>query len=179
MSRIGKQPVKIPEGVTIQIEGNTIRVKGPKGELRKDFHRDMSIAVEGDAVKVTRPSDLPYHRALHGLTRTIVANMVDGVSRGFERSLQLVGVGYRASKSGKKLVLNVGYSHPVEIEPPQGIEFEVPNPAAIIVKGSDRETVGQITANIRHVRPPEVYKGKGIRYLGERVRHKVGKAGKK
>jgi len=179
MSRIGKLPISVPAGVTIHVEGSTVRVNGPKGELHRDLSPKMAIIVEGDTIRVERPSDLPQHRALHGLTRTLLNNMVVGVSKGFERSLELVGVGYRASKSGKKLVLNVGYSHPVEIDPPAGIDFEVPNAAAIVIKGADKEAVGQIAANVRMVRPPEPYKGKGIRYVGEYVRRKVGKAGKK
>ena len=179
MSRIGKQPVKLPAGVTVQIEGTAVKVKGPKGELARVLHKDMSIVAEGDSIRVERPSDQPDHRALHGLTRTLVANMVDGVSKGFERGLELVGVGYRVVKTGKKITINVGYSHPVEVAPPEGIEFDVPNPASVIVKGADKEVVGQTAANIRKVRPPEPYKGKGIRYVGEKVRRKVGKAGKK
>ncbi len=178
MSRIGKRPVTIPKGVTVQVEGNTIRVKGPKGELAKPFHRDITVLVEGDHISVGRPSDSDEHKALHGLTRSLVANMVQGVSRGYEKSLELVGVGYRASKAGRKLMLSVGYSQPKEIDPPAGVEFDVPNPAAVIVKGPDKEAVGQIAANVRKVRPPEPYKGKGIRYLGEVVRRKAGKAGK-
>lgn len=179
MSRIGRQPIAIPAGVTVSVEGTTITVKGPKGEISREIHKDMCLSVEDNAIHVKRPSDVPFHRALHGLTRSLVQNMVSGVSKGFERSLELVGVGYRASKSGQKLVINVGYSHPVEIEPPAGVSFDVPNPASIIVRGSDKEAVGQISANIRAVRPPEPYKGKGIRYVGEKVRRKVGKAGKK
>jgi len=178
MSRIGKRPVVIPKGVTVQVEGNTIRVKGPKGELSRPLHKDMTVAVEGDQISVSRPSDSDEHKALHGLTRSLVANMVQGVSKGYEKSLELVGVGYRASKAGRKLVLSVGYSQPKEIDPPAGVEFDVPNPAAIVVKGPDKEAVGQIAANVRKVRPPEPYKGKGIRYLGETVRRKAGKAGK-
>jgi len=178
VSRIGRQPVVIPKGVTVQVEGNTVRVKGPKGELVRLLHKDITVSVEGDQVTVTRPSDIDEHRALHGLTRSLVANMVQGVSTGFEKALELVGVGYRASKAGRKLVLSVGFSQPKEIDPPAGIEFDVPNPAAVIVKGPDKEAVGQIAANVRKVRPPEPYKGKGIRYLGEAVRRKAGKAGK-
>ncbi len=179
MSRIGRQPVAIPAGVSVELEGDTLRVKGPKGELSRQMHREIKVSIEDGMVHVVRPSDVPFHRALHGLTRSLISNMVDGVSKGFERALELVGVGYRASKAGEKLVINVGYSHPVEMEPPPGISFEVPNPSTIIVKGADKEAVGQVTANIREVRPPEPYKGKGIRYAGEKVRRKVGKAGKK
>jgi large subunit ribosomal protein L6 len=179
MSRIGKLPVKVPAGVTIQIDGSTVTVNGPKGQLSREFSREMTIRVDGDTIVVERPSDLPKHKAFHGLTRTLISNMVVGVSKGFEKSLELVGVGYRASKAGSKLVLNVGYSHPVEMDPPAGIDFEVPNQASIIIRGADREMVGQVAANVRKVRPPEPYKGKGIRYIGEYVRRKVGKAGKK
>jgi large subunit ribosomal protein L6 len=179
MSRIGRLPVKVPAGVTIQIDGNTVTVNGPKGQLQRAFSSEMTIRVDGDAIVVERPSDLPKHKATHGLTRTLISNMVTGVSKGFEKSLELVGVGYRASKSGQKLVLNVGYSHPVEMDPPTGIDFEVPSQSSIIIRGADREKVGQVAANVRKVRPPEPYKGKGIRYVGEYVRRKVGKAGKK
>ena len=178
MSRIGKRPVVIPEGVTVQVEGNTIRVKGPKGELVRLLHKDMTVLVEGDHISVGRPSDIDKHKALHGLTRSLVANMVQGVSKGYEKALELVGVGYRASKAGRKLMLSVGYSQPKEIDPPVGVEFDVPSPAAVIVRGPDKEAVGQVAANVRKVRPPEPYKGKGIRYLGEAVRRKAGKAGK-
>jgi large subunit ribosomal protein L6 len=170
--------VVIPKGVTVKVEGNTVMVRGPKGELMKPFHKDMTVSVEGDQITVARPSDIDEHKALHGLTRSLVANMVHGCSQGFEKALELVGVGYRAQKAGRKLLLSVGYSQPKEIDPPAGIEFDVPNPSAVIVKGPDKEAVGQMAASVRKVRPPEVYKGKGIRYLGEAVRHKAGKAGK-
>lgn len=179
MSRIGRQPVVIPSGVEVGLTGNRITVQGPKGTLSRDLHPQMQIAVGDGRVVVTRPSDAGPHRALHGLTRTLVQNMVTGVASGFQKQLDLVGVGYRASKSGSKLVLTVGYSHPVEFAPPEGIEFEVPNPTMILVKGADKEAVGQISAKIRAVRPPEPYKGKGIKYAGERIRRKVGKTGKK
>ena len=179
MSRVGKLPVKIPQGVEIKVEGNVISVKGPKGQLSRELHRDIKMAIEDGAVQVSRPSDERDERALHGLTRTLIANMVEGVTKGYQKSLELVGTGYRATKSGSKLVLTVGYSHPVEIEPPKGIEIEVANPTSITVKGIDRELVGEITSNIRAVRSPEPYLGKGIRYVGEKVRRKVGKTGKK
>lgn len=179
MSRVGKLPVKIPQGVDIKVEGNVVSVKGPKGQLSRELHRDIGVAVEDGTIQVSRPSDERDHRALHGLTRTLIANMVDGVTKGYQKSLELVGTGYRAAKSGSKLVLTVGYSHPVEIEPPKGIEIEVPNPASITIKGIDKELVGEITSNIRAVRGPEPYLGKGIRYAGEKVRRKVGKTGKK
>lgn len=178
MSRVGKKPVEIPSGVTVTLNGNTVTVKGPKGELTRAFHPDIDIKVEDQVITVSRPSDDKEHRALHGTTRSLLANMVEGVSKGFEKSLELIGVGYRASKSGKKLVLNVGYSHPVEIEPENGIEIDVPSQTKIVVKGADKERVGAVAANIRAVRPPEPYKGKGIRYEGEYVRRKEGKTAK-
>ena len=178
MSRVGKKPVEIPAGVTVTLNGNTVTVKGPKGELTRTFHSDIEIKVEDNNVVVNRPSDEKLHRSLHGTTRAIIANMIEGVSKGFERNLELIGVGYRAQKQGKKLVLNVGYSHPVEIEPEEGIEIEVPANTKISIKGTDKERVGALAANIRDVRPPEPYKGKGIRYEGEFVRRKEGKTGK-
>ncbi|PQD94183.1 50S ribosomal protein L6 [Pradoshia eiseniae] len=178
MSRVGRKPVEIPAGVTVTLNGNTVTVKGPKGELTRTFHSDIEIKVEDNIVVVNRPSDEKLHRSLHGTTRAIIANMVEGVSKGFERNLELIGVGYRAQKQGKKLVLNVGYSHPVEIEPEEGIEIEVPANTKISIKGTDKERVGALAANIRDVRPPEPYKGKGIRYEGEHVRRKEGKTGK-
>jgi ribosomal protein L6, bacterial type len=178
MSRIGRKPVVIPEGVTVTVNGNLVTVKGPKGEISREFHKDMKIEVEGNELKVSRPSDDKLHRALHGTTRAILANMVEGVSKGYEKSLELVGVGYRAQKQGNKLVLNVGFSHPVEIVPEKGLEIEVPAATKIVVKGIDKERVGEMAANIRAVRPPEPYKGKGIRYEGEHVRRKEGKTGK-
>ena len=179
MSRIGKKILEIPAGVTINIaEDNTVTVKGPKGELTRTFNSDMKIVIEENVLTVSRPSDAKEHRALHGTTRSLLGNMVEGVSKGFERGLELIGVGYRASKSGSKLVLNVGYSHPVEITPESGIEIEVPSQTKVLVKGTDKERVGAIAANIRDVRPPEPYKGKGIRYEGEHVRRKEGKTAK-
>ncbi|MGX1901984.1 large subunit ribosomal protein L6 [Thermolongibacillus altinsuensis] len=178
MSRVGKKPLEIPAGVTVTVNGNTVTVKGPKGELTRTFHPDMTIKLEGNVLTVERPSDEKLHRALHGTTRSLLANMVEGVSKGYEKALELVGVGYRASKQGKKLVLNVGYSHPVEIEPEEGLEIEVPAQTKIIVKGADKQRVGELAAKIRAVRAPEPYKGKGIRYEGEVVRLKEGKTGK-
>lgn len=178
MSRIGKKPIEIPAGVTITMDGSTVTVKGPKGELSRSFNPDITVAVEENVINVTRPSESKEHRALHGTTRALIANMVEGVSKGFERGLELIGVGYRAQKQGKKLVLNVGYSHPVEIEPEEGLEIEVPSNTKVIVKGTNKERVGALAANIRDVRPPEPYKGKGIRYEGEYVRRKEGKTGK-
>ncbi|MCJ7843066.1 50S ribosomal protein L6 [Lederbergia sp. NSJ-179] len=178
MSRIGKKPIEIPAGVTVEQNGDTVTVKGPKGELTNTFHSDIKISVEDNIIHVTRPSDSKEHRSMHGTTRSLVANMVDGVSKGFEKNLELVGVGYRAQKQGNKLVLNVGYSHPVEFEPEEGTEIEVPNNTKVIIKGYHKENVGALASNIRAVRPPEPYKGKGIRYEGEMVRRKEGKTGK-
>ncbi|ADG81197.1 50S ribosomal protein L6 [Thermincola potens] len=179
MSRIGKQPVIIPQGVEVKVDGNVVTVKGPKGQLVKEFHKDMLITVEDNKIVVQRPSDEKVHRSLHGLTRTLVSNMVDGVTKGFQKELELSGVGYRAAKQGNKLVLTVGYSHPVEMEPQNGIEIEVPAANRIVVKGIDKETVGAFAAKIRSVREPEPYKGKGIKYVDERIRRKVGKTGGK
>ncbi len=178
MSRIGKLPVEIPAGVEVKLSGNTLTVKGPKGELVRELHPEMNIEVQDNAVVVTRPSDKKEHRSLHGLTRTLIANMVEGVTKGYQRNLEIVGVGYRAAKQGNKLVLTVGYSHPVEITPEDGLEIEIPAPTKIQVKGIDKEKVGQLAANIRKVRPPEPYLGKGIRYEGERIIRKAGKAGR-
>ena len=179
MSRIGRKPIPIPSGVEVKVEGNLVTVKGPKGTLTREIHKDMKVTVEGNEVSVTRPSDDKFHRSLHGTTRTIVANMINGVTQGYSKTLELVGVGYRASKSGNKVTLNIGYSHPVEIVPEQGIEFEVPENNKIIVKGIDKELVGVTAAKIRAIREPEPYKGKGIKYEGERILRKEGKAGKK
>ncbi|HHV17598.1 MAG TPA: 50S ribosomal protein L6 [Thermoanaerobacterales bacterium] len=177
MSRIGKMPVKIPQGVEVTVKGNQVKVKGPKGSISREFHKDMAIKAENSEIIVERPSEGKNHKALHGLTRSLINNMVAGVVEGFEKKLVLEGVGYRAAKQGNKLVLTVGYSHPVEFDPPQGIEFEVPAPNRIVVKGIDKGMVGQIAANIRAVREPEPYKGKGIRYENEVVRRKEGKTG--
>ena len=179
MSRVGKQPIALPAGVAVDIDGSTVKVTGPKGELTRDLHKDMIIKIEDGHLLVQRPTDGRDHRALHGLTRSLVANMVEGVTKGFQKQLALEGTGYRATKSGTKLTLSVGFSHPVEINPPAGITVEVPAVNSIIVKGIDKELVGQFTANVRSVRPPEPYLGKGIRYAGEKVRRKVGKTGKK
>ncbi|MGG1519916.1 50S ribosomal protein L6 [Paenibacillus oryzisoli] len=179
MSRIGRKPITIPSGVNVTLENSQITVKGPKGSLSRELHQDMKVSVLENEISVERPSDNKLHRSLHGTTRSVVANMVSGVTEGFTKSLELVGVGYRANKSGDKLVLNVGYSHPVEITPESGIEFEVPSNTKIIVKGIDKERVGAIAAKVRSVREPEPYKGKGIKYEGERILRKEGKAGKK
>ena len=179
MSRIGRMPIEIPAGVTVDYKDNTMTVKGPKGELTRTFHPDMNIAVEGNVITVTRPSDVKEHRSLHGLTRALVANMVTGVSEGFTKTLEINGVGYRAAKQGNKLALTLGFSHPVEMEAPAGITIDVPAPNKIIVSGADKEVVGSVAADIRKWREPEPYKGKGIRYEGEVVRRKAGKAGAK
>ncbi|MGB9867170.1 MAG: 50S ribosomal protein L6 [Bacillota bacterium] len=179
MSRIGKIPVPVPAGVEVKIEGDSIHVKGPKGSLSRTIPEGISVQYDGSQIVVARASDTRQHKALHGLTRRLIANMIEGVTNGFSKSLELVGVGYRAAKSGRKLSLVVGYSHPVEIDPPEGIEFDVPNPTLVVVRGADKEKVGQVAANIRAVRPPEPYQGKGIRYMGEKIRRKAGKAGKK
>ena len=180
MSRIGKLPVAIPSGVEVKVEeGNLVTVKGPKGTLQRKMGDDMNIAVENNEVVVTRPSDLKKHKALHGLTRTLIHNMVEGVTKGYEKTLEINGVGYRAAKSGKKLTLTLGYSHPVEMIDPDGIETVVDGQTKIIVKGIDKEKVGQFAAEIRTKRPPEPYKGKGIKYADEHIRRKVGKTGKK
>jgi large subunit ribosomal protein L6 len=175
MSRIGKQPVVVPEGVDVTVSDGTVRVKGPKGELSLTVHPEMSVAVADGEVQVSRPSDQPRHRALHGLTRSLVANMVEGVTDGFSRTLEIVGVGYRAEKKGKALGLALGFSHPVRFDPPEGIEIDVPSPTTVVVQGADKQMVGQVAAEIRGFRPPEPYKGKGIRYQGEQIRRKAGK----
>ncbi|MFB9329507.1 50S ribosomal protein L6 [Paenibacillus aurantiacus] len=179
MSRIGRKPIQVPGGVNIDLDNSVITVKGPKGTLSRTIHKDMNVVVEESVINIVRPSDNKLHRSLHGTTRSVIANMVTGVTDGFSKNLELVGVGYRASKSGDKIVLNVGYSHPVEITPESGIEFEVPSNTKIIVKGIDKELVGATAAKIRSVREPEPYKGKGIKYEGERILRKEGKAGKK
>jgi ribosomal protein L6, bacterial type len=179
MSRIGKRPIGIPSGVDFKIEENVVTVKGPKGTLTKQMHPLMNIVVENDQVTVNRPDDEPLSRSLHGLTRTLIANMVEGVTAGFTKGLDMVGVGYRAAKQGNKLVLTVGKSHPVELVPFEGIDFEVPAPNKILIKGMDKELVGAFAAVVRSEREPEPYKGKGIRYENEVVRRKVGKTGGK
>lgn len=175
MSRIGRAPIAVPSGVDITIEGNNVAVKGPKGELSLDVHPSMQVALDDGVVTVTRPNDSGPNRSLHGLTRTLVSNMVTGVTTGFEKKLEIQGVGYRASKKGSDLEILVGYSHPVVVPPPDNIEFEVPTPTQIVVKGIDKQRVGQVAAEIRAIRKPEPYKGKGIRYENEVVRRKVGK----
>ncbi len=178
MSRIGKHPVEIPAGVEVKVDGNTVTVKGPKGTLTETFHKDMKIDFSDGAITVTRPSDEANHRSLHGLTRTLINNMVIGVSQGFSKELDVMGVGYRVAKQGKDLVMTLGFSHQVIVSEIDGITIDVPNPNKIIISGPDKQKVGQFAAEVREKRPPEPYKGKGIRYTGEYVRHKEGKAGK-
>lgn len=179
MSRIGKRPIDLPSGVEVTLGEGSIMVKGAKGVLKRDIPAGISVSREDDQLIVSRASDAKEHRSLHGLTRALIANMVQGVEKGFEKKLELVGTGYRAAVQGKKLVLTVGYSHPVEFEPPEGIEFETPAATRITIKGIDKEKVGSIAATIREVRKPEPYKGKGIKYENEKIRRKAGKAGKK
>jgi len=175
MSRIGKRPVPLPNGVTASIDGRTVTVKGPKGEISRTVHSELSVALEEQAVAVKRPSDEPRHKALHGLTRTLVANMVEGVTKGFSKSLEIQGVGYKAEVKPFGVQLVVGYSHPVPYHAPKGIKISVDNNTQVKVEGVDKELVGQVAAELRSVRPPEPYKGKGIRYVGEQVRRKAGK----
>lgn len=179
MSRIGRAPIAIPNGVTVKLENNVVTVKGPKGELVREFNQDMIIEVEENVLTVKRPSDNKDHRSLHGLTRTLISNMVIGVTEGFTKTLEINGVGYRAAKAGSKVNLSLGFSHPVEVEPPTGISLEVPAPNKIVVSGINKEEVGAMAAKIRGYREPEPYKGKGIKYEGEVIRRKVGKAGGK
>ena len=179
MSRIGNSPITIPEGVEVKLDGNKITVKGPKGTLEKELHSNMNVSIENNVITVKRSDNEPANRSLHGLTRTLINNMVIGVKEEFKKELEINGVGYRAQKQGNKLVLTLGYSHPVEMEAPTGITFDVPNANTIIVKGIDKELVGQTAAVIRTKRPPEVYRGKGIKYAEEVIRRKEGKAGKK
>jgi large subunit ribosomal protein L6 len=178
MSRIGKQPIPVPSAVQVQIDGQSVTIKGPKGELQRDVHADIRLHQDDGKLVVTRPSDSPRHRALHGLTRALVANMVSGVETGFSKTLELQGVGYRAQQMGKNIQVAVGFSHPVDVQAPSGIDLEVEGTTKIHVRGIDKELVGQVAAEIRSLRPPEPYKGKGIRYEGEHVRRKAGKAGK-
>jgi len=178
MSRIGRLPIAIPAGVDVTIDGRTVTVKGPKGSLSRDLHPDMAVSREDGSIVVTRPTEQKVHKQLHGLTRTLVNNMVVGVTDGYRKGLEITGVGYRAVKVGEKLQLSLGYSHPVEIDPPSGISFEVENPTRLAVVGIDKELVGQVAAQVRATRKPEPYKGKGVRYSGEYIRRKAGKAGK-
>ena len=175
MSRIGKQPIEIPDGVEVDVQASAVKVKGPKGELTQEIVRDMKVSLDDGMVKVERPTDRGEHRALHGLTRSLIANMVEGVTNGYEKRLEIQGVGYRAQLKGKNLELALGYSHPVALDAPDGIEFEVPQQTEVIVRGIDKQLVGETAARIRKARPPEPYKGKGVRYAGEQVTRKVGK----
>ncbi len=177
MSRVGKKPIAVPKGVTVSIGEGEVAVKGPGGSLSQAIHHDMDVSLDDDTITVTRPTNGRLHRSLHGLTRSLIANMVEGVTDGFSRRLQLVGTGYRAQMAGTKLVLAVGFSHPVEMIPPEGVTIEVPTPTSIVVRGADKQQVGEMAAQIRRVRPVEPYLGKGIRYEGERVRRKEGKTG--
>ena len=179
MSRIGKHPIVIPAGVTVTIDGNTVNVKGPRGELSRTLHPEMKVAMENDQVTVSRPSDESNHKALHGLSRTLVANMVEGVTKGFSKQLDIVGVGYKAEVRPYGLQLALGFSHAIEYKAPKGIKLTAPLPTQIIVEGANKEIVGQVAAELRSLRPPEPYKGKGIKYQGEQIRRKAGKAGGK
>ena len=178
MSRIGKHPIAVPKGVSVTIDGNTIKVKGPKGELERKIHPEMKIALENEQVTVSRPSEEANHKALHGLSRTLVANMVEGVTNGFKKQLDITGVGYKAEARPYGLQLALGFSHPVEYRAPKGIKLSAPVPTQIVIEGANKEIVGQVAAELRSLRPPEPYKGKGIKYAGEQVRRKAGKAGK-
>lgn len=179
MSRIGKNPVPVPKGVTVAVNGSTVTVKGPKGELVRTFHPDMRIAVEGETVVVTRPSDEAVHKSLHGLSRTLVANMVQGVSQGYVKQLEITGVGYKAEVKPWGLLMSLGYSHTIEVKAPKGVSLKAPQPTQVVVEGADKEMVGQVAAEIRSLRKPEPYKGKGVKYAGEIIRRKAGKAGGK
>jgi large subunit ribosomal protein L6 len=179
MSRIGKKPVPVPSGVTVTVDGQTVRVKGPRGELSRALNPEMQVAVQNGEVTVARPSDETRHKALHGLSRTLVANMVEGVTKGFQKQLEIVGVGYKAENRPYGLQLALGFSHPVEYRAPAGVKLTAPTPTSILVDGADKEKVGQVAAELRNLRPPEPYKGKGIKYQGEKVRRKAGKAGGK
>lgn len=179
MSRIGNKPITVPDNVEVKIDGQKVTVKGPKGTLERKIHENMKVTLEDKVLKVTRPDDEPANRSLHGLTRTLINNMIEGTVNGFEKKLEINGVGYRAQKQGNKLVMNLGYSHQVEMEAPTGITFDVPNQNEVIVKGIDKELVGQVAADVRTKRLPEVYRGKGIKYDYEVIRRKEGKAGKK
>lgn len=178
MSRIGNKPITVPEGIDVKIEGQKVTVKGPKGTLERVVDNNISVKLDNGIITVTRSNDAKENRSLHGLTRTLINNMIQGVSKEFEKQLEINGVGYRAAKQGKTLVLTLGYSHPVKMDEPEGITYEVPNPNSIIVKGIDKELVGQMAAEIREKRPPEVYRGKGIKYVDEHIRRKEGKTGK-
>ena len=179
MSRIGKRPIPVPNGVTVTVNGSDITVKGPKGELSRKLHADMQVKLENGTVTVNRPSDEDQHRALHGLTRSLIANMVEGVTQGFKKQLEITGVGYKAEVKPFGLQLALGYSHPIEFRPPAGIKLTAPQPTSVVIEGADKEKVGQVAAEIRSLRKPEPYKGKGVKYQGEQIRRKAGKAGGK
>lgn len=179
MSRIGRKPIPVPAGVEVAIDGSTVRVKGPKGELTRTLNREITLHREGEELQVSRPSDAPEHRALHGLSRTLVANMIEGVTEGYRKTLEIVGVGYRAENKPFGLTLNLGYSHPIDYRAPEGIKLNAASPTVVEVSGSSKEMVGQVAAEIRSLRPPEPYKGKGVKYQGEVIRRKAGKAGAK
>jgi large subunit ribosomal protein L6 len=179
MSRIGKKPIPVPEGGTVTLEGNVVRVKGPKGELERLLHPAITAAQEDGTVVMARPSDEPEHRALHGLSRTLVANMIEGVTKGFQKTLEITGVGYKAEPRPYGLQLALGFSHPVQFRAPTGIKLSAPNPTTVVIEGANKEVVGQVAAELRSLRPPEPYKGKGIKYAGEQIRRKAGKAGGK
>ena len=179
MSRIGKNPIAVPKGVTVTIEGNTIKVKGPKGELQRAIAPDLKLTYENDQIVVNRPSDEARHKALHGLSRTLVANMIEGVTTGFKKQLEIIGVGYKAEARPYGLQLALGFSHPVEYRAPAGIKLSAPVPTSVVIEGANKEIVGQVAAELRSLRPPEPYKGKGIKYVGEQIRRKAGKAGGK
>ena len=179
MSRIGKKPVPVTKGVTVTVDGNTVKVKGPRGELSRTLHPEMKVRIEGDTVVVDRPSDEPNHRALHGLSRTLVANMIEGVTTGYRKQLEISGVGYKAEVRPFGLQLALGFSHPVQYRAPEGIKLTAPNPTTVVIEGANKEIVGQVAAELRNLRPPEPYKGKGIKYQGEQIRRKAGKAGSK
>lgn len=178
MSRTGLNPIEIPQGVEVTLDGTTVKVKGPKGELSKEISDAIHVKIEENTIYVERSSDTKEQRSLHGTTRSLIANMVEGVSKGFQKELEIIGVGYRAQKQGNKVIINAGYSHPVEVEPLEGTEIDVPKNTHLVVKGIDKEAVGALAANIRAIRPPEPYKGKGIRYVGEYVQRKEGKTAK-
>ena len=178
MSRIGNKPITVPEGVEVKLDGNNLTVKGPKGTLEREIHKNMTVSIDGNVITITRPNDEAGNKSLHGLTRTLISNMIEGVLNEYSKELQIVGVGYRAQKQGNKIVLTLGYSHPVEMVEPEGITFDVPNANTMIVRGIDKEVVGQTAAVVRSKRPPEVYHGKGIKYADEHIRRKEGKTGK-
>ena len=178
MSRIGNKPITVPDSVEVKIDGNNLTVKGPKGTLEREIHKNITVSIDGNVITVTRPNDEAENKSLHGLTRTLISNMIEGVLNEYSKELQIVGVGYRAQKQGNKIVLTLGYSHPVEMEEPEGITFDVPNANTVIVRGIDKEVVGQTAAVVRSKRPPEVYHGKGIKYADEHIRRKEGKTGK-